>query len=453
MAKYDIKNAIVDLGFVDGYLRTHGGGVPLFESMWDALDRIETAINTQGRFVPDIQDAAFRRALHGIGFIRGTCWTTPLHDAYSEAMDRLIEFFVEGAVDWYQLPQPWRCRSDAPEISDEQRDTINGAYLDSPELAADEAGIPIEVVERATHPAVKNEVRKWQTQAAAERRPEATEPSVSAESTPEQLESPNGLLAALISEKPDEHVSSDPSQPCDQALSDDQIDEVRTMAATMTDEEIGRHYRVSRDTVIRFRRKHGIIKSKGPRQGHTRYEYGWEPWQKQKLREMKLAGAFSWKQIGDAIGKTPNQCSGMWHWEKKKLDKADEQGPAEGAENDMAADELEVSGSEESESGHQEEDPDDLATDPVPEAPAPHRLTAAHPGYAGMRGDGQLVDSDWPDIKEMLAQGRERRSIASDFDTDLEDLEFFISSNQRREAKKPPGEARAPLPSLKGGAI
>lgn len=75
----------------------------------------------------------------------------------------------------------------------------------------------------------------------------------------------------------------------------------------------------------------------------------------------------------------------------------------------------------------------------------PHRLTVAHPGYAGKREDGQLRDEDWPDIKARIDRGDTRRAIASDYDAELEDLGFFISSNERREAKQPPGESRAPL--------
>lgn len=87
-----------------------------------------------------------------------------------------------------------------------------------------------------------------------------------------------------------------------------------------------------------------------------------------------------------------------------------------------------------------------------PEPTPPHRLTVAHPGYAGKRDDGQLLDEDWPDIKARLARGDSRRIIASDYEVDPEDLDHFIASNQRREAKQPPGEARAPLRPMMSGA-
>ena len=84
----------------------------------------------------------------------------------------------------------------------------------------------------------------------------------------------------------------------------------------------------------------------------------------------------------------------------------------------------------------------------VTESPQPHRLMLAHPGYAGRRKDGQLVESDWPDIREMLAQGRTHSAIAGDFDVEVEELDFFIASQRRREGKeasRPSGEAPAPL--------
>jgi outer membrane biosynthesis protein TonB len=70
--------------------------------------------------------------------------------------------------------------------------------------------------------------------------------------------------------------------------------------------------------------------------------------------------------------------------------------------------------------------------------PAPRRKTS-------------LSDGDWPEIKRMLAEGRSRAAIASDYDEDPEDLDFFISSCQRREARTP-GEALAPLPGAAAGA-
>lgn len=80
-----------------------------------------------------------------------------------------------------------------------------------------------------------------------------------------------------------------------------------------------------------------------------------------------------------------------------------------------------------------------------PEPSPPHRLTVAHPGYAGKREDGQINDEDWPHIKARLDGGDTPRAIASDYDVDPADVDFFIASHQRREAKQSPGESHAPL--------
>lgn len=92
------------------------------------------------------------------------------------------------------------------------------------------------------------------------------------------------------------------------------------------------------------------------------------------------------------------------------------------------------------------------APPPKPKALPPidsDRLITVHNGYAGKRDPGQqLTDDDWQDIKARLAKSPDRRAIASDYDVDLDDLNFFIASCQRREGKSP-GEA---LASPSGGA-
>lgn len=86
-----------------------------------------------------------------------------------------------------------------------------------------------------------------------------------------------------------------------------------------------------------------------------------------------------------------------------------------------------------------EEQPDEADSQPAAPAftEAELRITVPVP-----RRKSQLADDDWPEIKEMLAAGRDRKLIASDYDEDPEDLDFFIASCQRREAKSP-GEAGA----------
>lgn len=57
------------------------------------------------------------------------------------------------------------------------------------------------------------------------------------------------------------------------------------------------------------------------------------------------------------------------------------------------------------------------------------------------RRNTRLTDDDWPDIKSRIAIGDSRKAIAGDYDEDLEDLEFFIQSCERREAGQSLGEA------------
>ena len=85
---------------------------------------------------------------------------------------------------------------------------------------------------------------------------------------------------------------------------------------------------------------------------------------------------------------------------------------------------------------------------PLADSPSPHRLTINHPDWVGKREDNQLHESDWPDIREMLAKGRHLRTIASDFDVPVETLDAFIAAKDdsgHGKAKQPPGEAHAPL--------
>ncbi|OWK39470.1 helix-turn-helix transcriptional regulator [Fimbriiglobus ruber] len=212
-------------------------------------------------------------------------------------------------------------------------------------------------------------------------------------------------------EEPEQTVTAKAPQKST-SISDDQVEEIRRLAESMTDEEIGTHLGVSRDTVIRFRAKHGIEKNRGPREGVPRSNYQWEPWQKQKLIEMKQAGA-SYAEIGKAIGKTASQCSGIWFWEKKKLEKRGEPNSSD-QELDRPMEETSVDGG----------------------------VTAISP--AARWKPSPLSPDDWSDIQKMLVSGQSRESIASDYDIPVEDLDAFVASHLKRaEAKSPLGEARA----------
>ena len=437
MMIYSTKNAILDLGFVDGCVRENcSRELQMQEPLEIALDRMEQAA-VSGK----LEDPQF---LYDLGFVRGVIWLDPMPGAYSLAMDRLMEYFVEGAVDWYQLPQPFIGREHKdPSLSEDLRDEIQSDYVlegrEYAEETANRAGFTDPyLIDRIIPPKCGDgSLSVWGINPAQEQEAEADLPTV-ADQTDEATQAgvDDGDKKEMLNDRRSAHHS----------ISDDRVEEIRKMSGTMTDDEIAIETKTSRSTVLRFRETHGIEKDKGPRDGCGRPSYEWEPWQKQKLIEMKLAG-HSYGEISEAVGKTRSQCSGMWFWEKKKLEAASDERGDDGLVNDKIEPEVEEPKSEELEADLSEDEESEEVdqAEAVPEPSPPQGLTLAHPGYAGKREDGQLQDEDWPDIKARLAKGDTRRAIAGDYDAELEDLDFFIASNQRREAKQPPGEARAPL--------
>jgi hypothetical protein len=123
MSTYTVKNAILDLGFIEGCLQSHIQGTsPREKYIWGVFDRIEQRITLQNL------DSA--QMLYDLGIIRGAHWLASLPGSYSDAMDRLMEFFVHGKVDWYQLPQPFTgMEHEDPLLSDELRDEIYSDYV------------------------------------------------------------------------------------------------------------------------------------------------------------------------------------------------------------------------------------------------------------------------------------------------------------------------------------
>ena len=101
--------------------------------------------------------------IYDLGLIRGVTWLKPLPGAYSMAIDRLMEYFVEGRVDWYQLPQPFTGREhEDPVLSDDLRSEINSDYLcDGRESAVEKAKIAgfveATTITRIIHPRCKDE--------------------------------------------------------------------------------------------------------------------------------------------------------------------------------------------------------------------------------------------------------------------------------------------------------
>lgn len=391
MPQYTIKNVTLDIGFVSGYLRAHAGQAVLFEAMVDALDRADARILVAKlTSTGELHEEDLRCLLSELGFIRGLIWLTPTHDACSDAMDRLIEFLVEGAVDWYQLPRPWRPRPDEPLVTDQQRDQANCAYLESVETAASELELPTAVIERIVHPKVKEDVDRYRNQndraAHADIRPSAAITPTAEGFTPSQIESPNPFnpngkrgrrewtpeqRAAQAERARNRHNDMPPF--------DSDLEAVKAdwEAGTPFD-KIGSKWGCSGSHIRNFLTKHGI----DPRRG--RVKRGGESPLTETEHQVVVEGETA------------------THGPVAELDEGE----------------------------------------PV----APKRHASDSPAS---RWKPSPIDSaEWPDIQQMLADGRSREAIASDYDVPVQDLDDFIQARLQEGRKRrgeSPGESAAPL--------
>jgi hypothetical protein len=123
MSDYSMKKALVDLGFIDGYVHaTEFDFGDLDESLWMALHRLENRFIT-GKIEPHLEDTHARaHCLHDLGFIRGMLWTTPIPHAIAEALDRIIGYAL-GDDDFCSILTQWDDMAEpiAEQLSHEQR--------------------------------------------------------------------------------------------------------------------------------------------------------------------------------------------------------------------------------------------------------------------------------------------------------------------------------------------
>lgn len=92
MTAYGLKNAIVDLGFIESYSR-HAQllGVDLwFESFLDALTRIEDFVRTGRLLAGNASPEELSGFLYDVGFVRGSIWNEKIPYAVSEALSNVI---------------------------------------------------------------------------------------------------------------------------------------------------------------------------------------------------------------------------------------------------------------------------------------------------------------------------------------------------------------------------
>src|SRR4051812_42575419 len=122
---YDAKAAIVDLGFVDGCC-TGGDFLPrdwdMYEALLDIFDRIEEYVLNDHLDGATPKPNAYAHFLHDMGFVRGLLWTKPIPDAVSEALDRLLAYFVSNKEFPCALLTKQKIEPKDEMVSDQDRD-------------------------------------------------------------------------------------------------------------------------------------------------------------------------------------------------------------------------------------------------------------------------------------------------------------------------------------------
>jgi hypothetical protein len=132
MTDYTARTALIDLGFIGGYLHetdTLPANWGMFEAMLDAIQRI-TEYATQGHLNErPANPASYALFLHDLGFLRGLIWSHPISSAVSEAIRRVIVFVTENEQFPCQLLDGCGHTAEVPvhRLSDEQRHAIDDA--------------------------------------------------------------------------------------------------------------------------------------------------------------------------------------------------------------------------------------------------------------------------------------------------------------------------------------
>lgn len=507
MTEYTIKNAIVDLGFVDGCIRENRpDDLRMLEPLEMALDRLES--NTGGNLDEP-------RLLHDLGFVRGVMWLKPMPGAYSQAMDRLTEFFVEGKVEWYQLPQVWTGREhEDPVLSDDLRTELNQTYIvDGPDAAAEEAekagvteplfriippeirhGGAVEIAEpqaeakpagqsEKCRPTEKPQVMQEDQKSAGDTSapPETLQPEPIVErkellpAPPFNPHNPNGKRGRRVWTDEQRSAAAERAKGQKKPPFDEHFAEVKAdFDAGMSPGAIGKKWGCSDGHIRNFLKKHGIDPRR-PKITTSAYhptpraEYEWTDESRAKLFEL-LDQSMTWADIGERLDRTPAACRSMHLLLVKEGKAPPKKPPASSAitPEDIA----EVQDMLDRDSSYEEIGEwfgcDAEAVRRFCEA---HRLIPAHLAEKAKKGyeerQAALANSDrspasrwkpnpidpndWPDIQQMLATGRSREAIASDYDVPVEDLNAFIDDRLKMR-EPPPGESQPSGPGMADAA-
>lgn len=419
MPNYTMKNAIVDLGFIEAYARvTHLPGDDIwFDAFLDALGRVEVFVRAGHLLGGHSSPADLSAFLYDIGFLRGSIWNDKIPYSISEAIKNVIAL-VSGHHDQY---------TDRPEpkeemLSDSDRDVL----LNAAEQGECLFSIPLRGGISATQDAIVRytaqelgaadfrEAKEWSEQATREheaaRDPEAVEsaPDGTGGEPPPPIKDaePN---APIASNAPEQSFPVNPFNPNGKRGQRDWTPEQRAEAAE------------------RARNQH---KEKPPLDSDLEaVKADWEagvPFA-QIGRKWNCSDAHI-RNFLKKHGINPNR--------GRANPKAIEQPAPDAAEADMAT---AVATIEEEEA-----------------ADFPAAITLPEPAST----PSPLDPDDWPDIQQMLATGKSRQAIASDYDVLVDDLNAFIEAQLkatqeriREKAKEQPlGESLALPPGTVGSA-
>jgi hypothetical protein len=499
VSTYTKKNALIDLGFIDGCVQEHlHDDSASSKYVRDVLDRMGQGVTNDDIVSPDL--------IYDLGIIRGAMWLKPLPGAYSLAMDRLMEFLVEGKADWYQLPQPFTGREhEDPVLSEELRDDIQADYVcegrDYAIELAKLAGFDEEfIIDRIVPPkcrdgAVDRGARRPDSEHSPaesmalphpEHEPDAAPKSdIAAEPSNDQPTvfipiTPNGKRGRRVWTP--ERRSAQAERAKNQHRAKPPFD--RDLEAVKADWEaglpfshIGRKYGCSDGHIRNFLKKHGIDPRRPavtvPHFGATpREEYEWTEEGRSKLLALRDNGN-TWAEIGTILGRTASACRSMFHLltnqRKAQATKVEPVAPPAITPDDIP----ELQGMLDRDSGYDEigewfgcdaEAARQFCQDhhlipanwreqivkprqeslPEVEVQAPPfeetamMLPVESP--AARWKPSPLGSAEWPDIQGMLAAGRTRESIASDYDVPIKDLNEFVE--QRLPSDRTRGEER-----------
>lgn len=441
---YTARKALVDFGFVNGWL--YGDALPdddfLFETLLETMGRISDYATSGALEKSPADPYAFAKFIYDVGKLRGLLWSHPIPQAVSEALGRLLRF-VTGCEEFpcLLIGHESSSESKAEMLSDGARDALLHAASEGKCLfrlgLCGGVDATQDAIVRYTCQGLGAtdfaEAKEWSEEARreweVEQKAGAAEPAV--ESTKAKVAPPQDdaepdstavpqALALDLSVNPFNPSGKrgtrewTPEQRETQANRargqkkppfDSDFDSVKgDFDAGMSTGAIGKKWGCSDTHIRNFLTRHGV----DPRRSKNspRAEVSEEHETGQNAQESESLGE-NQAQQPQALD-VESDAGNVF----ELIDEDEEQADGEAAVSEPDLDS--------------------------------RRITVSLPGRAGMV-DRQLTDSDWPDIKEMLSRGRDQKAIASDYDVDPEDLHFFIASNQRREAKQPPGEAHAPL--------